>query len=551
MQQYEIPSNRRATNSQASWRYFLYARKSSEPDDRQVLSIESQKTELLRLFDGLPIVEVIDEAHSAKAPGRPKFDRMMQRIESGEAEGIIVWHPDRLARNSVDGGRIIYDVDQGKLRDLKFAQYTFENSPEGKWMLGIIFGQSKYFVDKLSKDVKRGLRAKLAQGWRPGVAPIGYLNNLADLKGTRTIVPDPVRFPLVRRMWDLLMTGAYTPSRILEIATHDWGLRTAQKYKSGGKGLSYSGMYAIFTNPFYYGWFEYGGELYHGKHEPMITEEEFWCAQRLMGKSGKPRPKTHKSFAYTGLIRCGECGSMITAEDKIKRNPTTGQIRHYTYYHCTKRKRLHPPCSQPCIEVKELERQIGEFLRTLTVTHEFVQWAVPYLRRLNQSETTDRRAAYASVETAFRSAQHQLDELLNMRLRGLISDEEFEGKRRTLLNERERLKEKLEDTEHRADRWLDLAEGTFQFAHNLLERFNDGNVQQKKIILSTVGSNPILRDKALSIEPVQPFGYLQCATQKRQWRGAVQDVRTFCERNMNSFSIPPLTVLDNSGKEYK
>jgi len=139
-------------------RYFLYVRKSSELDDRQVLSIESQKAEMLQAYGHLPIIEVIEEAKSAKAPGRPRFERMMARIEAGEAHGIIAWHPDRLARNSVDGGRIIYALDCNKLLDLKFGQYTFENSPEGKWMLSIIFGQSKYFVDKLSKDVKRGQR---------------------------------------------------------------------------------------------------------------------------------------------------------------------------------------------------------------------------------------------------------------------------------------------------------------------------------------------------------------------------------------------------------
>src|SRR4028119_1400172 len=112
---------------------------------------------------------------------------MLKRLEKGEAQGIIAWHPDRLARNSVDGGRIIYDLDQGKLLDLKFPQYHFENTPEGKWMLSIIFGQSKYFVDKLSKDVKRGLKEKVERGWRPGVAPIGYLNDRSDTKGNRTI----------------------------------------------------------------------------------------------------------------------------------------------------------------------------------------------------------------------------------------------------------------------------------------------------------------------------------------------------------------------------
>src|SRR3989338_1791600 len=182
-------------------KFFLYARKSTDIEDKQILSIEAQITEL-RAFakqNNLDIIEEFIEKQSAKIPGRPIFSAMLKKIENGEANGILSWHPDRLARNSVDGGKIIYLIDCGRIVTLKFPQFWFEPTPQGKFMLNIAFGQSKYYINSLSENVRRGLRQKVRRGEYPGPAPIGYIND----PRTKTIAVDRKKTKIIKQTFEL------------------------------------------------------------------------------------------------------------------------------------------------------------------------------------------------------------------------------------------------------------------------------------------------------------------------------------------------------------
>lgn len=522
--------------------YFIYCRKSTEAEDRQVLSIESQLRELKEIAAKLNVgvKEVYTEAKSAKEPGRPVFDAMMQRLYKGGAEGILCWKLDRLARNPVDGGAIIWAIKQHNIKVVTPAQ-TYGQNDDNVILMYIEFGMAQKYIDDLSRNVKRGVRTKIENGWYHGLAPIGYLNDRVKSTGQNILIKDPQRYPLIRRMWDLMLTGHYTPPQILAMANNEWGFRTRPTRRDGGKPLSRSGIYRIFTKPFYSGCFEFptgSGQWHRGKHEPMITQAEYDRVQTLLGRDGSPRPSAHLSFPFTGLVRCGECGGMVTAETKHqiicgscrlkfayrKRSTcprcqipiermTSPRFLQYTYYHCGKSK--NPQCRQKVITSQEFEKQVEGVLCRIQISSRFKDWAIKYLHELHDKESASRNEIVQSQQRAYRDCLLRLDSLVSLKTSPgnvdglLLSDQEYGRRRFALLKEKTQLEELLRDTSHRVERWLELSEETFEFACTARQRFVDGDSQVKKEILTAIGSNLSLKDKKLFVEARKPFVILE------------------------------------------
>jgi site-specific DNA recombinase len=474
-------------------KYFLYCRKSTESEDRQVMSIESQRDELRRAFsdrDGVDLIEIIEESKSAKSPGRPKFDAMMARIEAGEAQGILAWAPDRLARNSIDGGRIVYLLDTGVIRDLKFSTYTFENNSQGKFMLSIMFGQSKYYSDALGENVRRGLRAKLAKGWRPCRPPYGYLTDPI----TRVIVQDPEKAPLVRKMFDLVLTGTRV-RQIALVARDEWGLSMAWNRRSKGKPISIAAVHRILHNPFYAGVNVFNGDRSQGMQEPLISLAEFEQALKAIKRPGREKP--HKlAFPYTGLIRCA-CGLMVTAERRSKPSGRT-----YVYYHCTKRM-IGPRCSEKAIRSEALEQQIDEFLNSISLPEPFVALALKALEREEQVSRNQNKAARANGKRAITVIDHDLTELTTLRLKRLIDDAEFARERARILDDKMRLQE-AQGPERQSMRF-ELVRDILWTSNYAMKCAQSADPAVKRKLLEIVGSNPVLSAKKLSVQAVKPF----------------------------------------------
>jgi DNA invertase Pin-like site-specific DNA recombinase/predicted metal-binding protein len=342
----------------AKVKYVLYARKSTESEERQILSIESQVKEMLELAEkeGLEIIDIRRESHSAKDSGqRPVFKEILEDIRKERFNGILTWAPDRLSRNAGDLGSLVDLMDQKLLLQIRTYGQSFINSPNEKFLLMILCSQAKLENDNKSVNVKRGLRTKCEMGLRPGPPPVGYLNEKRiDRKGYVSI--DPQRAPIIKKMFEKVAYEKCSGHKI-----YNW-LKFEINFKSvkSNKGLSFGNIYQLLGNSYYYGVFEYpikSGNYYTGKHEPLITKELFDMVQQQI--QSQVIKSESKEFAFTKLMTCGSCSSGITADEKFKKLKN-GSVNRHVYYHCTRSKDRNCKCSY--LNEEELIKQFERLL---------------------------------------------------------------------------------------------------------------------------------------------------------------------------------------------
>ena len=464
-------------------KYFLYARKSTEDDDRQVLSIEAQRAELKEFAakEKLEIVASLCEAKTAKEPGRAKLGEMLNRIENGEADGIIAWHPDRLARNPIDGGKIIYLVDTGKIESLKFPTFWFEDTPQGKFMLNIAFGQSKYYVDNLSENVKRGFRQKLRRGEYPGHAPIGYLN---DLK-SHSIVVDPEKNQLVHKMFDLYSTGEHTLLNLTK-TINELGLRSQRE-----KPLTLSMVHRMLKNSFYISLFTWQGEVCQGTHEPIISKELFDKVQAVMRKRGYPEKSQGHNFTFTGLMKC-PCGCAITAETK----------KGHIYYRCTKKKGL---CDSKYTREEHLVEQFKATLQKASIPDAWADNMILEIEKEKQEAIKSTASTIDSLNVQSKTINDKLDKLLDSHLEGVIDKSDYLAKKNQLINQKVQLEDNIKQTKSKGNNWLEPMRDFILTSKLAKKVAQEGDLTKIKTFLKNIGSNFILKDK--KIEFLADFGW--------------------------------------------
>lgn len=482
-------------------RYAIYCRKSSESDERQIQSLPDQ-INMLKSYVAtrglLDVGEPFQESKSAKIPGRPVFNELIQLIENGDINGIILLNPSRLSRNTVDTGRIIYLMDQGKLHEVITPYQAFKNNPYDKFMLNLLCTQAKLENDNKSVNVRESMKLKAERGVFPGKARPGYKNNHEKPQGLRDISAHPIYFPLMRKLFDLALTGNYSIERLVREAA-SLGIRSSKT----DRPICKSWMHRLLRDPFYTGKFMYCGMLYQGQHPPMLSDDEFNLLQDIVEGRSKGKPQKHNS-ALNGIITCGECSYCVTTETHTKRYKS-GKSQVFAYYRCTKKNRENK-CNQPYLASDKLEGQIKEELIQLELVPEFQELALGALEKVKTNDSSVVASSHEALQKAIENVTKRINNLVALKISPdnsdgvLLSDQEFGERKRALLLEKEKIMKQLEQTTPGNNEWSELAKDSFEFGLLAAQRFENDDPDDKKVIFKTVSSNPILLDQKLQFQ---------------------------------------------------
>ena len=473
--------------------YILYARKSSEQEERQAMSIESQKTEMTRMTDklGVRIEKIYEESMSAKKIGRPVFNDMLTYLARHKDCVVLAWKVDRLTRNIFDGARIIELLENGNIKEIRTIDKVIVDNPIDKFMLSIDFGVGKKYSDDLSVNVKRGLKAKIEKGIWPSAAPLGYLND----KVNKTIFVDEERAPYIRKAFDLYATGGYSVKDVATIL-YESGFRTRS-----GRKVHKSKIHKLLLDPFYFGLMKRNGKLYQGNHESIVSKQLFDEVQTAF--LGKTHSKKQKHFFHLrGKVRCGHCGCAFTATTK----------KGHDYYYCTNGK---GGCDshKKYLRSEALDKIIASAFDDIQFRPELIEMAYLASKEKLSLSNEYRDTALEILTKQLETVTKKQSTLLDRHLSDSVSVEAYEAKTKELSNEEIVIKSQLKKIQQSFGNDLSTLEPTktiFLTAYRAKKEFLEAEKDEKRAVLEKLLWNLEIKDQELAqVSFKEPYSILK------------------------------------------
>lgn len=484
-------------------RVVFYIRKSTDEEDRQILSLDDQLSECQKLvLDEYELVKAFTESCSAKKPGKRKeFRQMLDFITKENIDGIISWDAKRLSRNPTESGEL-----QQLLIDKKiFIKTHFSTYFDSNWILFLVdTGFAAEDIRNLSENVKRGLNSKVKMGLRPGLAPLGFINNKWMDKGEKDVRQDEERLALLKKWFGMVLSGDTVENSLETISR--MGLTEPATRKRPERNVSRTLAYKIFKNPFYAGYFWWKGELIKGKHKAIITWREYEIIQNRLScgvRSKAGGQERDYLGALVSLIKCSKCGSTIVYDSRSK-TYKNGTSQRFAYYRCPHR---HGPCPEKAVRAEDMYSQTKTYLESLSLHPAFTDWCRKVLKRRNGEEFQVIKKQREFQNKQLQNIDRKIEILITKKIDKWVSPEEYEKQRTELLLDQKRIRESsLLD---RLKTWEDTIDKVLSFGEQMKNIFDNGDPLTKRQAIRILGSDLKLKDGKLWIDPRFTFVFLR------------------------------------------
>ena len=390
----------------------VYARVSSKEQEREGFSIPAQQRMLNGYADtgGLIVVKEFVDVETAKRAGRTSFTKMLAWLRANRAtcRTILVEKTDRLYRNLKDW--VVLDELDLEIHLVKEGVVLCDDARStDKFMHGIRVLMAKNYIDNLSEEATKGMREKAAQGIWPSSAPFGYLNVLRD-DGKRVIEPDPKAGPLLHQMFEWAATGGYS-LKVLTKKAAEAGLLS----KRAKRPLARSAVHHMLRNPLYMGEFEWAGEVYQGTHTPIVSRELWDRVQESFDERYQGQRDTVRAheFTYPGLVVCGHCGCLLSAQIQKER---------YIYYRCHGYK---GDCGEKYLREETLDCEFERALRAIVLPPSWMDFLKVELRKGQAEVQRFHQESIDRLEGECARTQRRLDQMYVDKLDGVIDADTY------------------------------------------------------------------------------------------------------------------------------
>ncbi len=508
------------------WVNYSYIRKSTDEEDRQLLSLEGQRDIIKQLSslqgETIPSENEFSDSRSAKSANkRPNFTIMISRIKEELSKGNTIrffcWKANRLARNYEEGGVLADMVKDNKAIVISQTKTYGEYDSE---QLNDEFTKATGFSKDLSVDVSRGLNSKVQMGWRPCRACIGYLNDQRGLKGAKQITVDPERSELVKEYFNLVATGCSVREALLIVTGKGLTLKT----KNGSKELSKKQSYDVLKNPFYYGYFVWKGELMKGSHTPLVTKETWDRVQNILSGRHFKHPRQN-NFFFMRLLKCPDCNHFVTADSH------KGFV--YTKCKCSGKKHL---------KLDQVNDQVLNLIDKLKTTSGFVKWYIDTLKEVNEEEFEKIRSTKILQSKRQDTILVELKQLSALKADGLPEEVYIKDKNR-LFSELETIKSQIVDSTD-LNSWIGDMEKLVNFSQSCREIFTSGDEDTKRLVASILSrSNFVLDNGLVRFQAKNAFVFLKNNENTSYAKNALVEQQIMPNNGANSELVSPQVTL--------